>query len=141
MWQDGKLSPTWFAGLAEAIQEWRELVKQQRAFDDLVSRSELDRTLAEAGLAAGQSPLVLRAHPRARILLAAMTRRMGVDPFHPAARDAMPDVERRCIRCDARRQCEAWLLTSSDDRDAPAFCPNARTFERLRRVRYGQTAR
>src|SRR5579883_1881464 len=94
--------------LAEAIEEWRERLKQQRAFEELVDRDELDRVLAEVGLAEGQLPIVLRAHPRARMLCARMMRRLGIAP-RPAADPDAADIERRCIRCVSQRHCDAWL--------------------------------
>ncbi|MBV8538528.1 MAG: hypothetical protein JO128_23215 [Alphaproteobacteria bacterium] len=118
--------------LADAIEEWREQLKQQRAFEDLADRDELDRVLAEVGLGEGQLPLALRAHPRARLLCARMMRRVGIAALPAAAPDAA-DVERRCIRCVNKRHCEAWLAAAPEGERPPRFCANAEEFDRLRR--------
>ncbi len=124
--------PAWFKDLAAAIQDWREMLKQQRAFDDLVSRRELDQVLAELGLSSGQLPMVTRTHPQARILCSRMMRWIRIDPFKAPAAHAMPEIERRCIQCASLRQCEQWLSAAPRNHSPPDFCPNAEAFNRLR---------
>ncbi|HTP83750.1 MAG TPA: DUF6455 family protein [Alphaproteobacteria bacterium] len=116
--------------LLEAIEEWRERLKQRRAFEELASRAELDRALSEAGLADGQLPIVMRAHPRARILCARMMRRLGIKALGQFPVGA-PGIERRCMQCISQTECEAWLA-SAPPGAAPRFCPNAKSFERIR---------
>lgn len=117
--------------LAEAIEAWRERLKQWRAFEELASRSELDRALAEVGLGEGQLPLVLRAHPRARMLCVRMMRRIGIATLPVIDVDAQ-EVERHCIQCAFQRHCQAWLAAAPEGERPPRFCANADTFERLR---------
>src|SRR6476661_168604 len=73
------------------------------------SVGELDRTLAESGIAPGDVKRLMKAHPGTARQLAAMMRRQGIDPAALPRRSALRDMEWQCGACGDWRQCRAWL--------------------------------
>lgn len=122
-----------------AIDGWRERHRLRRELGDLAERGELDRTLADSGIAPSDVPRLLQAHPHTPEQFALMLRRLGIDRTalsgNTAALNALRAMEWRCGECDDWRRCRHWLA-SSHAPDTPenyrAFCPNAEALDKLR---------
>jgi hypothetical protein len=123
----------WLSGIVEG---WRARARLGREFAHLEQQGELERTLADSGIAPSDVPRLMRAHPGTPEQLRRMMARLGIDrarlPHSKTFADALREMEWRCGECADWRHCRAWL-----DADAPhdsyrAFCPNAAALDHLR---------
>jgi len=67
--------------------------------------------------------------------LLAMLAAQGLAPREIAA-DYWPELriaDRRCANCANSRYCERWLSRGHESGAAAAFCPNAKTFEQIKK--------
>jgi hypothetical protein len=125
--------PEW---LALAFEGWREHRRLRRELETLDERGELQRTLRDSRIAAGEVGRLLRAHPRTQEQLDAMMHHLGIDraalPHSAAVADELRDIEWRCNDCRNWRHCRAWLEGDRDAENPRDFCPNAAAFDALR---------
>lgn len=62
-------------------------------------------------------------------LMGAMMERLGVTPEAAASRGRLYDAaNRRCLWCDAHRDCGKWIEQNRSAERGPGFCPNTRFF-------------
>jgi hypothetical protein len=115
------------------IEAWRERSQLRRDLDALRFHGELDRTLAESGIAPGDVPRLMKAHPGTARQLADMMRRQGIDPTALPPGSALRDMEWQCGACGDWRKCRARLAAPEAPESRPAFCPNQAAFDALRR--------
>jgi len=115
------------------VEGWWERYQLRRELAGLRGFGELERTLADSGIAACDIPRLLRAHPQTRQQLSRMMRRLGIDraALPPFQLEAVRDMEWQCGACDDWRHCRAWLAAPASPEDHHAFCPNAETLDRL----------
>ncbi len=124
------------ASIALAIEGWRERHALACEMARLRMQGDLERTLADSGVAPSDVPRLIRAHPGAARQFGDMAERVGIDrarlPLAPAIGAAFRDMGLRCGDCTVWRHCRAWLdsgLLTDGYRD---FCPNAEALELLR---------
>lgn len=107
-----------------------ELRYELRCLDEA---GELDGALAQIGLSRAAIPELLRRYPGSVRRYAAMAERVGVRPPSPrAGLVALVGSRRRCLFCGASRHCDHWL-ESDARRGYQEFCPNAGTFDELKK--------
>ena len=123
----------WFGGVIEG---WRERARLRNEFARLEQQGELERTLADSGIAPSDVPRLMRAHPGTPQQLRRMMERLGIDrarlPHSKAFADALREMEWRCGECADWRHCRAWLDTDASPESYRAFCPNTADVDRLR---------
>jgi Family of unknown function (DUF6455) len=95
---------------------------------------ELPLLLGEA-LVRTESFEAIRRTPQSSRRLRRMMQRVGIDRV-PAARsvDVLTALQVTCADCPNVRQCALWQSAGDDDTVIRSFCPNAPTFEALRRI-------
>lgn len=126
------------AGLPDRVlttfEGWWEQYQLRRELAELRGHGELERTLADSGIAPSDIPRLLRAHPQTRQQLARMMRRLGIDraALPPRLLETVRDMEWQCGDCADWRHCRAWLAAPASPEDDHAFCPNAEALDRLR---------
>jgi hypothetical protein len=116
------------------VEGWRESFLLRRELADLGQRGELERTLADSGIAPCEVPRLLRAHPGSPRQLSEMMRRVGIDRTRIpcAALETVREMEWRCGDCMAWRRCREWLAAAAPVESHCAFCPNAQALDQLR---------
>lgn len=118
-----------------------------RYFDDAAIRRELrselaglrghdfERVLAELGVNRDELEIVIRNAPRSRILFQSMLRRLGLDRrLSLFAPELVRQIERRCATCGNQKECGDWMEKGAPGQTYQQFCPNAETFDSLRRT-------
>lgn len=107
-----------------------ELRHELRCLDEA---GELDGALAEIGLSRAAIPELLQRYPGSVRRYGAMTGRLGVRPPSPrAGLVALVGSRRRCLFCSESGRCDRWL-ESDARRGNEEFCPNADTFEAMKK--------
>jgi uncharacterized protein YjiS (DUF1127 family) len=123
----------WLAGFVEG---WRERAQLRREFARLAQQGELDRTLADSGIAHSDVLRLMHAHPGTPQQLRRMMARLGIDraalPRSKAVADAIREMEWRCGECSDWRHCRAWLESGASAESYRTFCRNAAELDRLR---------
>lgn len=123
----------WFAS---CIEGWRERAQLRSEFSRLAQQGELDRTLADSGIARSDVPRLMHAHPGTPQQLRRMMARLGIDRARfsrsQALADALREMEWRCGECADWRHCRAWLESGASAETYRAFCPNASALDQLR---------
>jgi len=116
------------------VEGWWERYQLRREFGELRRHGELERTLADCGIAPSDVSRLLRAHPRSRQQLSRMMRRLGIDraALPPSVLETLRDMEWQCGACADWQQCRAWLAAPASSEDQHAFCPNAEALDHLR---------
>ena len=128
----------WIDGLKERIAAARENARIRADLEHelacLDRAGELDGVLDSLGLGRGAVDFLLENYPGSARRFNAMTERLGVaDKAPPAAAiDALAGPRRRCLFCEEVHQCEDWLKDGKTE-GYREFCPNADTFDALRR--------
>lgn len=101
-----------------------------------MSQATMPRTMHKPALAAGNDNLAN---------FSAMTAKLGIDPTPASLPGAMPaawptgvsllaQAIDACQRCETTEVCGDWLARApARIAKAPAFCPNAETFETIKR--------
>lgn len=134
----GGKAATTMVGLSDrlltTVEGWWERYLLRRELAELRGHGELERTLADSGIAPSDIPRLLRAHPQTRQQLSRMMRRLGIDrtALPPSQVEAVREMEWQCGACADWRDCRAWLALPVSPGDDHAFCPNAETLDRLR---------
>ena len=125
---ENHLASLW-ASMRESYCTWRkrELLRQD------LERLTPDE-LADLGLSRADIVRVVKAYPIAgrlhrRMMMRLKLDRVGVGRRWPAV---MRALERACIMCGERKQCERWLDAGTTDDSYRAFCPNAWQFAALK---------
>lgn len=121
-------------------QRWARMRAEARLRDELRyelrcldQAGELDGALAQIGLSRAAIPELLRRYPGSVRRHAAMARRVGVRPPSPRAGVvALIGSRRRCLFCREGRRCDRWLVSGAL-RGYREFCPNADTFDGMKR--------
>jgi hypothetical protein len=94
---------------------------------------ELDGALAQIGLSRAAIPELVRRYPGSVRRYGAMADRVGVRPSSPrAGLVALVGSRRRCLFCGESGRCDRWL-ESGARRGNAEFCPNAGTFEAMKK--------
>jgi uncharacterized protein YjiS (DUF1127 family) len=123
----------WFAG---CIEGWRERARLRSEFARLAQQGELDRTLADSGIAPSDVPRLMHAHPGTPQQLRRMMARLGIDRARfsrsKTVADVIREMEWRCGECADWRHCRAWLESGAPAETYRAFCPNAAALDHLR---------
>ena len=118
------------------VEGWWERYQLRRELEGLRRHGELERTLADSGIAPSDIPRLLRAHPHTRQQLAQMMQRLGIDraalPRTTPLVEALREMEWQCGACADWRHCRAWLASPASPEDDHGFCPNAGTLNLLR---------
>ncbi len=94
---------------------------------------ELNRLLADAGLARGDLFSGRPNNPRDRRRMAKMLVHFGVDPHEATPRywGALKDAERVCTHCTQKKRCDRWHDWGVRNNAPLIFCPNARLFDEI----------
>jgi len=123
----------WIAGYLEG---WRERARLRSEFARLAQQGELDRTLADSGIARSDVPRLMHAHPGTPQQLRRMMARLGIDRASlsrsKAVADAIREMEWRCGECADWRHCRDWLDAGAPTETYRAFCSNAAALDHLR---------
>ncbi|MBL8661984.1 MAG: hypothetical protein JNM29_04125 [Candidatus Odyssella sp.] len=107
-----------------------ELRYELRCLDEA---GELEGALAQIGLSRAAIPELLRLYPGSVRRYGAMTGRLGVRPPSPrAGLVALVGSRRRCLFCAETARCDRWLASDAR-RGNEEFCPNAGTFEAIKK--------
>ena len=107
-----------------------ELRHELRCLDEA---GELDGALAQIGLSRAAIPELLRRYPGSVRRYGAMADRIGVRPPSPrAGLVALVGSRRRCLFCGESGRCDRWL-ESGARRGNEEFCPNAGTFDAMKK--------
>jgi hypothetical protein len=115
-----------------AIEGWRERSRLRRDLDGLEQRGDLERTLADSGIALSDVPRLMRAHPGSARQLDEMMQRLGLDRDSQPRAAALREMEWQCSACADWRTCRTWLASREAQGDYHAFCPNADVLDKLR---------
>lgn len=117
--------------LARKISEIRERVALRAEFAQLGQTGQLDRVLSDIGVDPAAISTLIKNHPGAPRRLAAMLRRLRIEPTPQGlASTEMRAIQRTCLLCAASGKCDRWL--GSDGSEDPShFCPNAEAFHDL----------
>jgi uncharacterized protein YjiS (DUF1127 family) len=122
--------------VAGLIEGWRERARLRSEFARLAQQGELDRTLADSGIAPSDVPRLMHAHPGTPQQLRRMMARLGIDRTRfsrsRALADAVREMEWRCGECADWRHCRVWLDSGAPAETYRAFCPNAAALDQLR---------
>lgn len=122
--------------LQQTIEAWRERSALGSELAELRQRGELERTLADSGIAPSETERLLHAHPGSARQLSEMMERLGIDRSHlPLTNEisaTLREIEWNCGECADWRQCRAWLSSGVPKEGHLAFCPNAPALEQLR---------
>ncbi|GBD44052.1 N-acetylgalactosamine-N, N'-diacetylbacillosaminyl-diphospho-undecaprenol4-alpha-N-acetylgalactosaminyltransferase [bacterium HR40] len=97
------------------------------------SDAGIDYVLGRLAMSRGQLFTEFPGNAAHRLRLAAMLRRLGIDPSLAAQRSwtRLREMDARCSRCLTVRSCLAWLATTGHAAAPPDFCPNARALAAL----------
>ena len=117
--------------LARTIGEIRGRAALRAEFAQLRKTGQLDRVLSDIGVDPGEVSTLIANHPGAPRRLAAMLRRLRIEPT-PRGRASvdMRAIQRTCLLCAASGHCDHWL-DSDGSEDPGQFCPNAEAFRDL----------
>lgn len=117
--------------LACKIGEIRDRAALRAEFAHLKQTGELDRVLSDVGVDPSALSTLIRNHPGAPRRMAAMLRRLRIEPTPQGlASTDMRAIQRSCLLCAASGKCDRWL--GSDGSEDPShFCPNAEAFRDL----------
>jgi hypothetical protein len=122
--------------LGLTLDAWREHARLKREFAALEARGELDRTLADTGIAPSDVPRLMHTHPGTSRQLGEMMRRLGIDraklPRTTPMAESLREMEWRCGECADWRKCREWLAAGNPPETYRAFCPNAAALDALR---------
>jgi uncharacterized protein YjiS (DUF1127 family) len=118
--------------IISTVEEWRERDMLQRELAELGKHGELDRVLADTGLARADIPTLIRNGPAAARQLDEMMERIGIDLAQCRGLSWMRTIEWQCVACSSRNECRRWLESGASDDGFHAFCPNAKLFEQAR---------
>jgi uncharacterized protein YjiS (DUF1127 family) len=121
--------------IMSTVEEWRERDMIERELGELGAHGELDRVLADVGLARADIPALIKNGPAAARQLGEMMERIGIGAAHRSSLTRMRDIEWLCTICSSRRACRRWLASGASDDGFHAFCPNADMFEQARHGR------
>jgi hypothetical protein len=120
---------------------WQDAAERRRLAREFARLDERDvaRVLADIGCSRDDLNAIIANAPLSRPLLEGMIARLGIDGAYAALEaGAVREIERRCTTCSAQSRCRTWLRGSGGREDYKEFCPNAESFEHLRKP---QTAR
>lgn len=117
--------------LTRAIGDVRDRAALRAEFARLRESGQLDRVLGDLGVEQSQVPTLIDNHPGSARRMAAMLRRLRIEPTS-AGRDStdMRAIQRTCLLCAASGRCDRWLRSESSE-DPSHFCPNAEAFSDL----------
>ena len=117
--------------LARKIGEIRDRAALRAEFAHLRQAGQLDRVLSDIGVDPSAVSALIQNHPGAPRRLAAMLRRLRIEPTPQGLGSTeMRVIERTCLLCAVSGKCDRWL--ESDRAEDPShFCPNAGAFRDL----------
>lgn len=94
---------------------------------------EIAHTAHELGLSSRDLFELAKKGPHSADLLQKMLLALGVDPKKLASDDPMimRDLQRLCVMCNQKKQCQHELAAGTAAENYPNFCPNAFTLEAL----------
>ena len=123
-----------------AVAQW---VRKHRSAanlrDELAECAPADvaRMACEIGISPRELDLVARRGPGAADLLQKLLVALHVDPETPALKDpaVMHDLQRLCITCSHKKQCQHDLAVGTAAQEYQKYCPNAFTLEAILKER------
>jgi hypothetical protein len=121
-----------FSSIARWVESYRERLDPARQFEgcDAEQVAAIARDLM---LSPSELMTIARKGPDGARLLYQMLRALGVNPKRLAGQDAvvMRDLQRLCVNCGYKRQCEHDLSEGKGAENYQEYCPNAYTLSLL----------
>ena len=131
--RNGGLWALWKQRWSRSRDDARLRAELRHELQCLDEAGELDGALAQIGLSRAAIPELLRRYPGSVRRYGAMAGRLGVRPPSPrAGLVALVGSRRRCLFCGETGRCERWLASDAR-RGNEEFCPNAGTFEEMKK--------
>ena len=117
--------------VARAFDEIRHRAVLRAEFAHLRDTGQLDRVLSDIGVDPSQISTLIKNHPGSARRMAAMLRRLGIEP-KPEALNSMDmrAIQRTCLLCAASGKCDHWLHSQGSEHPGN-FCPNSEAFRDL----------
>lgn len=121
-----------FGAIARWVRNYRDTVDTGRQLG-ACGPEEVAAIARDLALAPPDLLTLTRRGPDGARLLQEMLKALGVDPAALAQKDplVMRDLQRLCINCGYKRQCERDLADSKLAESYHDYCPNAYTLEML----------
>lgn len=117
--------------LARVISDVRDRAALRAEFAHLRASGQLDRVLSDIGVDPTEVSTLIENHPGAPRRLAAMLRRLRIEPTQQGLNSGdMRAIQRSCLLCAASGKCDRWLQSESTE-DPSHFCPNSEAFNDL----------
>lgn len=117
--------------LARKVGEIRDRAALRAEFARLKQTGELERVLSDIGVDPAAISTLIQNHPGAPRRLAAMLRRLRIEPTPQGlASTDMRAIQRTCLLCAASGKCDRWLASDGSE-DPSRFCPNTEAFRDL----------
>ena len=134
-WAYPTLEPV-LGAIANWVKKYRDAVGLR---DELAhcGSDEVARTARDLGISPRELVRLAGKGPHAADLLLKLLSALGVDPKALAFEDpaTMRDLQRLCITCGHKNQCEHELAAGTAAENYKSFCPNAYTLDALRQTK------
>ena len=119
---------TTFAAIARWVDRYRDMLDPTRQFGSC-SPDDVRAMAHDLSLTPDDLVTLTRKGPNAARLLSELLKALGVDPKKLAQQDPamVRDLQRLCVSCGYKRQCEHDLLEGTSASHYTEYCPNAYT--------------
>ncbi|HXX25540.1 MAG TPA: helix-turn-helix transcriptional regulator [Pseudolabrys sp.] len=123
---------TVFGAIADWVSRYRRHIAERNVFGGCAPE-EVQQVAKELGLSASELRSLARKDPGSADNLQKMLLALDVDPDKLAKSDSavMRDLQRLCMMCDHKRQCQRELAKGEATEHFHEFCPNAFTLDAL----------
>jgi len=117
-----------FAAIARWVDRYRTILDPMRQFGSCTA-DEVRAMAHDLSLTPADLVTLTRNGPESARLLVELLKALGVDPKKLANQDPamMRDLQRLCVSCGYKRQCEHDLREGSSAAHYAEYCPNAYT--------------
>jgi hypothetical protein len=121
-----------FAAVAQWIDRYRDMLDPARQFE-ACTPDEVAAIAHDLAMTPGDLIALTRKGPDGARLLQKMLIALGADPQKLAQEDplVMRDLQRLCVSCAYKRQCEHDLTEGKGAENYRDYCPNAYTLDML----------
>jgi hypothetical protein len=119
-----------FAAIARWIDRYRDMLDPDHQFA-ACTRDEVEVIAHDLGMTSDDLRTLTRKGPDGARLLYKMLSALGADPKRLAKDDplVMRDLQRLCVSCTYKRQCEHDLAEGRSAENYHDYCPNAYTLD------------
>lgn len=121
-----------FAAIARWVERYRDMLDPSRQFGGCTP-DDVRAIAHDLSLTTDDLMTLTRRGPDSARLLVELLKALGVDPKKLASRDPMlmRDLQRLCVTCGYKRQCEHDLREGTGPAHYAEYCPNAYTLALL----------